>query len=395
MDGHERADVIEYRNHVFLPRWQQYLPRMVTFLENGSWSIPDTLPAGEKPLVLITHDESTFNANDGKRQLWVKDRKQPLRPKSRGKGIMVSGFLTPGSRLRVPDSISNAELMRNPSWPMKNGIPLRDSFEFLEYGKDNYWTGDKMVEQTIKLALPIFHYAFPNCQALFAFDNASNHNSFASDALLVSRMNHNPGGKQALMREGFIHSKGRPQTMVFPANHPILALRGKAKGIEQVLWERGLWQERRSDGHLFLLECPKGDGRAGCNLELEGGCCARTVLSQERDFQEQKGRLQEELEASNQQVIFYPKFHCELNFIERFWCAAKYYACENCSYSLNGLRALLPAALDSVTTPSIHRYFLGCMRVLGGYQRGLQYGTKEFHEAVYKSHRRVEDDSKW
>ena len=208
-------------------------------------------------------------------------------------------------------------------------------------------------------------------------------------------MNSNPGGKQASMQEGSIHPEGRPQTMVFPANHPILALPGQAQGIGQVLRERGLWQERHSYRHLFLLECPKGDGRAGCNLELEGDYCARTVLSQERDLQEQKGHLQEELEASNQQVIFYPKFHCELNFIERFWCAAKYYTHGNCSYSLNGLQAVLPAALDSVTTPSIHRYFLGHMRVLGGYQRGLQYGTKEFHEAVYKSHRRVEDDSKW
>jgi hypothetical protein len=41
------------------------------------------------------------------------------------------------------------------------------------------------------------------------------------------------------------------------------------------------------------------------------------------DFIGQKGRLQEELEAANQTVMFYPKFHCELNFIERFWCAAK------------------------------------------------------------------------
>ena len=49
------------------------------------------------------------------------------------------------------------------------------------------------------------------------------------------------------------------------------------------------------------------------------GCCARSVLAAEQDFKEQKGRLQEELEFCGQLVIFYPKFHCELNFIERYW----------------------------------------------------------------------------
>ena len=64
---------------------------------------------------------------------------------------------------------------------------------------------------------------------------------------------------------------------------------------------------------------------------------------------EQKGQLQEEVEAANYLIIFYPKFHCELNFIERFWCATKWYARENCEYSFDGLRQLVPAALVSVT----------------------------------------------
>ena len=46
--------------------------------------------------------------------------------------------------------------------------------------------------------------------------------------------------------------------------------------------------------------------------------CARNLMASQRDFQPQKGWLQETLEASNQEVMFYPKFHCELNFIEHF-----------------------------------------------------------------------------
>ena len=273
-DGHEREDVVTYRNNVFLPAWEKFQERMVQFSEDGTWRVPDHLPPGEKPLVLVTHDESTFNANDGKRRLWLEDGKQPLRPKGRGKGIMVSGFLTPGGRLRVPDNIPDTQLLEDCSWPLQNGKPVRDAMHYLEYGKDNYWTGDKMVEHTIKAALPIFRWAFPGCQAVFAFDNASNHSAFAPDALLASQMNLNPGGKQPHMRDGFIHSKQRPQPMSFPPNHSNPTLRGKPKGAEQVLRERGRWRNRRSDGFVFLLQCPRGNGRPGCNPGIEGGCCA-------------------------------------------------------------------------------------------------------------------------
>ena len=40
---------------------------------------------GEKPLVLVTHDESKSSVNDGKRQGWMKKGQQPLRQKTEGK----------------------------------------------------------------------------------------------------------------------------------------------------------------------------------------------------------------------------------------------------------------------------------------------------------------------
>ena len=93
VDGHEREDVKKYRNEVFIPTWKNASRRFLLFKEDGSWETPPNLQPGEKPLVLVTHDESTFNANDGKRRLWMKENEQPLRPKGKGKGIMVSAFL--------------------------------------------------------------------------------------------------------------------------------------------------------------------------------------------------------------------------------------------------------------------------------------------------------------
>jgi hypothetical protein len=118
-------------------------------------------------------------------------------------------------------------------------------------------------------------------------------------------------------------------------------------------------------------------------------------MAAQRDFQEQKGKLEEEIMKFNHEVIFYPKFHCELNFIEPYWCAAKYYAREHCEYSLKGLRAVLPAALDSVSSTAINRYYNHCARVMEAYSEGFDYGTKEFTQQVYKGHRQVVDKSKW
>jgi len=44
--------------------------------------------------------------------------------------------------------------------------------------------------------------------------------------------------------------------------------------------------------------------------------------------------------------MFLPKFHCELNWIERYWAAAKQYARSNCLYTLAGLRETIPLALS-------------------------------------------------
>ena len=100
-----------------------------------------------------------------------------------------------------------------------------------------------------------------------------------------------PGGKQPFMRETFMHQIGQPQLLVWPDTPAIpIHLRGKQKGIMQVLKERNIWPEngRRSDGVNFLLQCPKDSNRTGCNLGFEGkpGCCARSVLAAEYNFKE-------------------------------------------------------------------------------------------------------------
>ena len=43
--------------------------------------------------------------------------KDPIWPKGRGKGIMISAFLTPGGLLQVSTKIIDAQLLQNLMWP--------------------------------------------------------------------------------------------------------------------------------------------------------------------------------------------------------------------------------------------------------------------------------------
>jgi hypothetical protein len=72
MDGHEREDVREYRNNKFLPLMAEYEKAMVKWnLVNSELKREDPiLGPGEKRIVPVFQDESSFHANEYKQNLW-------------------------------------------------------------------------------------------------------------------------------------------------------------------------------------------------------------------------------------------------------------------------------------------------------------------------------------
>lgn len=112
------------------------------------------------------------------------------------------------------------------------------------------------------------------------------------------------------------HLQWQSQRMVFADDYPDEKLRGKPKGIKQVLIERGLWKDS------LLKICLKCKDKID-NPQLD--CCAQWILELQPDFQAQKSLLEKIAEAEGQNIIFYSKFHCEFNFIEMFWGRAKCY----------------------------------------------------------------------
>ncbi|CAB4383188.1 unnamed protein product [Rhizophagus irregularis] len=165
-------------------------------------------------------------------------------------------------------------------------------------------------------AIPIFEILHPGCVGVFCFDQFTNHNAMAADALIATRMNLSLEGAQPKMRDRwYINKNGERQTqlMVFPGNHK---LKEKPKGIiKQVLTEHNLWPEKS-----IRLMCEQCSGKQDDNIDLERlDCCARRIMSLQPDFCEQQSILEEALIKAGHIFECYLKFHCEYNFIERYW----------------------------------------------------------------------------
>jgi hypothetical protein len=214
-------------------------------------------------------------------------------------------------------------------------------------------------------------------------DNSQGHAAYAIDALLTSRMNMRPGGKQAHLRDGWYMHNGQKvvQKMSYPPNHPEFG--NMPKGMKQILIERGLWRDK------LRMSCKQCDPDAT-------QCCATRILDLQPDFKEQCSLVQEVIEAAGHLCIFLPKFHCELNFIEFFWGAVKKYLRENCDYTFATLQKNIPKALASVNLLTIRRWEHRMVRWMDAYRSGLgakdaQFRVKQFSSKCYTSHRRIPD----
>ena len=62
------------------------------------------------------------------------------------------------------------------------------------------------------------------------------------------------------------------------------------------------------------------------------------------------------------EVMYYPKFHCELNHIEYFWCDKKSWTRRHCKYTLDGLREDVPNALKHVKGSTILEHYKSCLK---------------------------------
>jgi hypothetical protein len=349
---------------------------------------------------MITHDESTFYANDGKEKSWFLEQESQLTPKGPGLSIMVSEFQCPcHGTMRY------------------NGQIARTLF-YAGVNRDGYWRHEDLVQQLKEQALPIFKALHPDCKGLFIFDQSSNHTAYAADALVAARMPLHP--KKYRLYKGekpkyhfrdttFIDDNGQHKHQAFFTYGERNMADGTPKhmwfkGVKKILEERGLWHdEDRTEGRqgkAWRLDCNNRNGKGN-----PPECCAHHCLADQADFKRQKSALQETLDqypVNQHRMIleFYPKFHCECNWIERFWSDVKRDVRSNCDYTFAGLKEHLPVALDNASPADeiptrIRRYYKRCWKYIEAYSNGKDANgayeevVKKFVNRVETSHRRL------
>lgn len=327
-DGHERDDVILHR--------RQFVTKLLETQHRCMFPNNEiVLNKDERPLIIVHHDESTFYANADQTNYWSDGTVTVLKQKSLGQSIMVSDFIEEKSGDYLNHDGKMARVL-------------------LETQSEGYFDSCKFLAQ-VDGALDIFEAKYPYAQGLFLFDNAPCHKKCPDDALKVDSMNVRPGGKQPVMRDTVFN--GEVQTMVLPDGRP--------KGLKLVLEERGV-------------------NTVGMNAEK-----LRDELGKHDDFRNVKTLLQEKIELRGHLCMYIPKFHCELNAIERCWCHAKKYSRAHANGTITRLRTVIPKALDTCTPDLIAKFFCTVRDYIKAYDEGHTCNGVEEAVKLYKSHRRV------
>jgi hypothetical protein len=74
MDSHERLDVVEYQNNIFLPLMALFKRHMMQWRLEGEGTelmyIEPDLGPEEKQVIAVFQDKSSFHVNDHKQTSW-------------------------------------------------------------------------------------------------------------------------------------------------------------------------------------------------------------------------------------------------------------------------------------------------------------------------------------
>ncbi|OAD78784.1 hypothetical protein PHYBLDRAFT_185350 [Phycomyces blakesleeanus NRRL 1555(-)] len=330
-DGHERADVIEYRKK-WANRMMGCKTKMARFSENDEVTMPQ-----------LSTDEKA---------MWLVEGENPIRKKGPGMSLMISEF-----------KCACHGTMSNGAWSSREVFhPGAD--------RDGYWTSAHMLKQLESNAIPLFEVIHPGCKAVFVFDQSTNHKAYSQNALIANKIT--LGDKEVeeddlctLRDTTFVRDgEEQVQSMYYEKDEWFTKKSGQwvtkkvkyVKGVRTILEERGMWLEKDPYNP-----------------------------TSQPDFMSQKTALHEAVEVSGHIFELYPKFHCECNWIERYWGSAKREVRLQCDYTYNSLDKNIHTFLDNAGKLSnVRNYYNRSWRYIEAYSQDMN--VKEAHDSVKQIH---------
>ena len=240
----------------------------------------------------------------------------------------------------------------------------------------------------------------PNCDIKVAYDHSNTHTAKALDGLDATQLLRTDGRKNT--------PNLRNMTFLDPAGNIVEQFmqtdEGVQKGSLSILKERGVVNDRGQ----WIIGCSRGTNMfhlcGACNTKPLGPgehhyakdtcCCATHYLSEQPDFKAQKGWLAETLEKLRMELILYPKYHCELNYIEMIWGWLKDYHRRTCTYNFKDLERDLPITIEQRLPISyVRRVARYCYRFMDAYRVGLSGAALDYTVKKFKSHRKIPVDA--
>lgn len=346
------------------------------------------------PIIEKGHDESAYQREKLPSMIYLINGKSQLRPKTDGPTLMVSGFTDEyrGFSLRS----TNQELDAVNEERDQEGKPRfteSPGMKIIAPGKskDGYWCAEDVIQQTEEV-MDYYEILYPNKQLLFLFDCSSNHTKQPTDGLYVTHMGMYMGGKQCgIMRSSVIEEGclgphnpqlqvGDTQHMCFQPGEEINVWRyqhakknprpppppydvttvddegnevvieegyvGKAKGVAQVLYERGLYREGMSfeEAKEVLYNCP--------------------------DYKKQVSMLEEKVKSRGHLARFTCKYTPEMagKGMENLWGWSKLIF-----YMLNALYGTSSQQFEAQVRRSLSAEFLPLYKAWMAARRGREY----------------------
>ncbi|THU98051.1 hypothetical protein K435DRAFT_661731 [Dendrothele bispora CBS 962.96] len=380
-DGHERGDVVDYREKHYLPSWAGIMQRVLKWTSEG---IPEYGPLPGRQVIVWFHDETIFYAHDRRRRNWY-HKDAPCKPYQKGDGhsLMIADFVSAEfGFLRTPDGRTARRLFR----PGKN--------------RDGYFTSEDIKDQA-RAAMDLVEELYPEYEHVFIYDNATTHLKREDGALSARKMTKGPSanfftsvqarddqGKPIPGQRTKIQMKpgklpdGTEQPLYYPDDFKDekgqpSELAGKFKGIVNILLERNINIEgKKFECRGFKCASPAVD------------CCMKRILYNQPDFSNQESILEATYRERGFQVIFLPKYHCELNPIEQCWGYSKrLYRFYPQSSREDVLQKNAVECLDAIPIESIRRFFNHAYKFADAYSKGLNGRQAAWAARKYRGHR--------